>query len=381
MNENINLSISDISTKLEDNLKILIEMNLKLDRCEISKALTNSLNKSITGNKIKLSDIYISITEDFDNATDNVNMIIDQINQFNKNKSYEYFIDCESIKYILFHKHIVYIRKLITNVVLYINSNINLVYIYGFIINKIYSGSFDTITDYLYILNKIITEDSIDLTNKNILSQLFNSNFIDTAKIIFEFVYNSDSLLIKLLEDYEKTKLDEYKKNNSVDESDEIKNINNEHNKNAKSIKDNKGTKNGIKINDVETEYEKKKNFLLVNKRDITIDNICTNEFLIKLFLDKKISIELWQGYNLFLYKNFNYKFDDYKKKINDFVVSNNLDALYLIELDYLNDLSIPDVGIIVNEVQLTGGKKFQNITNYKLKYYKYKSKYLNLKK
>lgn len=396
MTDNVNFSINDIANSLNDKLKLIINMNLKLDRYEISKALTNSLNKSISGNKTKLSDIYLDIINDFEKASSNVNQIIQQIQKFNAGKSFEYFVDSENIKYVLFYKHIVYIRKLVTDVILYISSNINLIYIYAFILNKLYSDSSQVISDYLYILHKIVVEDDINLLDKNILSQLLNSNTINTIKFILDNVYQSDPSLIKLLDDFEKNKLDEYKKNNFVDFSDEIKNINEEHHKlhkNNSSLEYNSNKKtNGIKINNIESEYEKKKNYLLINKRDIIIDNISTNDFLTKILINNNISIEFWQGFNLFLYKNFNFKFDDYQKIINNFINENKLDSFYLIELDYLNDLNIPDVGIALkisdDSQNISGGadsrifkSNLSNGPNYKLKYLKYKNKYFKLKK
>lgn len=396
-----NFPINNIAESLDYKLSLIINMSLKLDRYEISKALTFSLNKSISGNKTKLSDIYIDIVNNFDKATENVNLIIEQIDKFNTSKSFNYFVDCENIKYILFYKHIVYVRKLINDLILYINSNINLVYIYAFILNKLYSDSFNIISDYLYILDKIISEDDLNLTNKNILLQLLNPEIINTIKFILENIYNSDPSLIKLLEDYEKNKLNEYKKNNSVDFSDEIININQEHRKLNKNNSfdnlnnyNNKKKTEGIKINNLEFEYDKKKKYLLVNKRDILIDNISSEDFLTKILINNKITIEFWQGFNLFLYKNFNYKFDDYKKKINDFINSNKLDSFYFIELDYLNDLNIPDVGIALNikniDENLIGGcpniinnnilSEYNSYHIYKLKYFKYKNKYLKLK-
>lgn len=92
------------------------------------------------------------------------------------------------------------------------------------------------------------------------------------------------------------------------------------------------------------------------------------------------ISIELWFGYNLFLYKRFEFNFEEYQKNINEQLKINGYDVIYTLNLNYLNNINIPDAGIL----PMKGGnfifKKKSYDKEYYFKYIKYKEKYLKLK-
>ena len=112
----------------------------------------------------------------------------------------------------------------------------------------------------------------------------------------------------------------------------------------------------------------------MIQKRNIIIGNLY-NVDNVNLLLKDYISIELWFGYNLFIYKRFNYDFKEYQTKINDIINLNGLNNIYLLNLDYLNDIDAPDAGMLLPSI--IGG----NINNiYYTKYIKYKNKYLKLK-
>ena len=67
------LQLDSIPTYLKDNKQKLINMNLTLDRYEISKSLTISLNRMLIGNKTKLLDVYDLIVNNFDDISNKIN--------------------------------------------------------------------------------------------------------------------------------------------------------------------------------------------------------------------------------------------------------------------------------------------------------------------
>jgi len=366
-NEIIEFSIDNIPVYLNDNKDKLIKMNLSLDRHEISKSLTISLNRSLMGTKTKLADVYDLMMNNFDDVSDKVNIIEKKINEFNSEQKYEYFVDPENILYLVFFKQILYIQNLISDIYIYIGSNINLVFIYSYLISKLYNEPEKISSNYVFIIEKIMNGSNFSSNYDNRLKEFFNNKTIGKIFLMIKIIYVSDTDFDKLLIDINNEKMEEYKKNNNTDMSDSWKEIE----------KESKNTIGGaINIYELEQKFEKKRNYLMIKKRDIIIANLY-NPDNVNILLVDSISIELWYGYNLFIYKRFNFDFKDYQTKINEIINSNGLDNIYLLNLDYLNDIDAPDAGMLLPSI--IGGSNSNN-KSYYAKYIKYKNKYLNLK-
>ena len=376
INEFTEFTIDNISKYLTHNKNILIGMNLGLDSHEISKSLTASLNRSLIGTKTKLSDIHDSIANNFDEMTNKIKIIEEKIKEFNIEQKLGYYIDVDNIIILVFYKQFVYIQKLILEINNSIISNINLVYINFYLISKLYDEPDKISSNYIYILNKLINNQNFVNQYENRLKEFLNSNSLDIILDIIKFVYNSDNEFSKLIDDLKKEKIDEFKKNNINDHSESYEEIEKE----FKNISGGADIEADI-FNKIELKFNNKKNYILLQKRNIDITNLL-NPDNINLILNKSISIELWHGYNLFIYKRFNYDFKDYQTKINQILIEKQFDEIYLLNLDYLNDLNVPDAGILLPSV-IGGSNEFIMTQNnsYYLKYIKYKNKYIKLKK
>lgn len=365
-------SIDTIPTYLQDTKEKLIDMNISLDRYEISKSLTISLNRLLMGNKTKLVDVYDLIEKNFDDISIKIKLIEEKIKNFNSKQKFEYFIDTEKILYIVFFKQIVYVKEIINDIYNYINSNINLVFIYSYFISKLYNQPDKITCNYIFILNKIILNKSFLLNYNNKLKNIVNKQIIDKVYIMIKIIYSADIDFIKLLDEFQNNKMNEYKKNNSIDYSDSYKEIE----KQFENI-----TGGGINIYDIEENFQKKKKFLFIQKRKINIQELYNTDNLNLIFQNEN-SVELWFAYNLFIYKRFEFNFDEYQLKINEFIKSKGLNENYLLNLNYLDDINAPDAGIlpiIGGSVSIVNKKNTLNI-NYYTKYIKYKNKYLRLK-
>jgi len=198
-----------------------------------------------------------------------------------------------------------------------------------------------------------------------VLKKFISHEIIDKILSMIKIIFYADIDFVKLLEELENKKMEEYKKNNS----DSYKEIEQE----AKNI-------NGgmVYIYKIENIFQKTRNFMLVQKRKINIQELY-NPNNLKTIFQNGISIELWFGYNLFIYKRFEFNFDEYQSNVNGLVKAKGLEQNYLLSLNYLNDIDTPDAGIL----PITGGSISifnKSNKNYYLKYIKYKNKYLKLK-
>lgn len=369
VNKFTDFSIDNIPTYLKDTKEKLINMGISLDRYEISKSLTISLNRMLIGYKTELIDVYDSMVHNFDDIGKKVKSIEEKIKNFNSEQKFEYFIDPERILYIVFYKQIVYVRKLISDIYDYINSNINLVFVYSYLISKLYNEPDKVSSNYIFILNKIISDTSFLSNYDDRLKKFISPEIIDKIFSMIKIIFNADIDFVKLLEELENKKMEEYKKNNSVDYSDSYKEIQQE----AKNIKGGM-----VDIYNIEDNFQKTRNFMLVQKRIINIQELYNPNNLETIF-QNGISIELWFGYNLFIYKRFEFNFDEYQSNVNGLVKAKGLEQNYLLSLNYLNDIDAPDAGIL----PITGGSisTFNKLNkNYYSKYIKYKNKYLKLK-
>ena len=97
-----NFSIDNIPKFLTDNKELLVNMNMLLDRHEISKSLCISLNRSIMGSKTKLSDVYDLMINNFEDISNKVVLIEKKIKEFNTSQDYKYIVDPANILYIVF---------------------------------------------------------------------------------------------------------------------------------------------------------------------------------------------------------------------------------------------------------------------------------------
>ena len=373
MNDNIEiteLNLDKIPTFLKENKQKLIEINLNLDRYEISKSLTISLNRMLMGSKTKLEDVYDSIINNFEGTTKKIKLIEEKIKNFNSEEKFLYFVDPEKILYITFFKQIIYIKKLIDDLHSYVSSNINIVFIYSYIISKLYNNPENITNNYVFILNKIIYETKFLSNNDDRIKKLLSQEIIEKIFFIIKLIFSADTDFNKLLIDLENNKMEEYKKNNSVDHSEtyiKLSKIN-------KQLENVKG--GNTNIYDIENNYQQKIDFLFLQKRKIDISILCDIGNLNMIFKDS-ISIELWYGYNLFIYKRFDFDFNEYQNKINEILNSKGYNEIYLLSLNYLNDINAPDAGII----PIIGGNiNINQNNNYYSKYIKYKNKYLELK-
>lgn len=375
-NKIVEFTLENIPIFLKTNKETLISLNLLLDRHEINHSLVNSLNRSLLGSKTNLSEVYDEMIQNFDEVTNKVNIISKKIDEFNLNEKYEYFVDPEEILYLVFYKQIIYIQNLIENIYNYIKSNINLVFIYAYLISMLYNKPETISQNYIFILNKMIESNSFINNYDDKLKIIFDLVKINKIYLIIKIIFESDSTFLKLILDNQLNKLEELKKNNAVDISDSYNEILEE----SKKFKNISGISGGSEFNlkEIEEKYNKKIEYLLMGKRDIVINNIYKEE-IVNMILDGPISIELWYGYNLFLYKRFKFDFKEYQNKINDQIKNKQIGDIYLISIDIFNDIKTPDVGII--QSNLVGGFSNSNYNfNYKKKYIKYKNKYLEYK-
>lgn len=370
-NEFTEFTIENIFKFLTHNKNLLVGMNLDLDSHEISKSLTVSLNRFIIGTKTKLSDLYESIINNFDEITDKINIIENNINKFNIEQKLGYYIDIDNIIILNFYKQLIFIQKLISEINNFINSNINLVYVNFYLLSKLYDEPNKISFNYIYILKKNINSPNFDNKYNNKLKEFLNFKNLDIIFNIIKIIYNSDNDFSKLFENLKKEKMEEYKKNNIIEHSDSYNEIKN----NFKKMYGGINLESDV-FNKIEQQYIQKKNYIFLQKRNINIENLL-NIDNINLFLNDTISIDLWHAYNLFIYKRFNFDFNDYQIKINDIIKQKQFDKIYLLNLDYLNDLDVPDAGLDLQGI-IGGSVNLNNL--YQSKYLKYKKKYIKLK-
>ena len=108
--ENNDFIIDNIPEYLKSSIKEYINMDINLDRYQISKSLTFSLNRKLLGDKKDISQIYDWIISDFDKKTNYITEIEKKINDFNSSSynNFTYFIDPQKIAIIVLFKQILY---------------------------------------------------------------------------------------------------------------------------------------------------------------------------------------------------------------------------------------------------------------------------------
>ena len=340
-----------------------------------------------------------SLLNNFEEITNKQTIIENQIKQFNTEQKFNYFIDIDNIIILVFYKQFIYIKKLILQIENAIKSNINLVFINFFLISKLYDEPEKVSSNYIYILRKMLenSKSNYDISNEHSsrLKDFLNINSLDIISNIINVIFKLDVDFQKIIDELKNEKIEEYKKINIVEYSDSYKEIESEFKNEFKNEPSNKSEGNDkpqdppIEIfNKIEKKYEKKKNYILLQKRNIQIESLL-NADNIDLILNSSTTIELWHSFNLFIYKRFNFDFNIYSGKINDLINQKQFDLIYLINLDFINDLDIPDASLTLPGSlipSIFGGSLLDstNINNetdsYYSKYIKYKQKYIKLK-
>ncbi len=367
MTQNNDFKIDNITNYLKDYKETLKGLSI-LDKNELNKDLTNKLNNLLLPQKT-FEEKYTFIISKMTEVETNINIIKKQIEEFNNNEGFVSFIDVNDILYITYFDEISFVDKTIAKIIKYIKKNINLNYLYCYIINKFYDELTDDKRNYLFILEKRIIDiyNKIDKTiielteeqkNEQKILDFFSINKIKILKDIIKLIFDSDESYKNIIKKYNNDKYEFlkqiYSDNNILGETKEILDF-----KPYMAIKQNF--------------IEGRKKFLK-NKRDIVLDEPKLQVFYNKLFTEQNvITIEIWYGFILFITKHFTIAIDI----LMDFF-NKKLNPEFLIEKDKFNDLETPMAEYAWKEKEKVkiGG----NISFYK-KYLKYKNKYLLTKK
>jgi hypothetical protein len=369
--ETNNFSIDSINLYLVNIKNILIQMNIKLDSQEINKFLALSLNNSLfisIDTNYKKEESFNILYDKWDDITKNIQMIEEQIRNFNKDQHYEYYVNIEDVIYLRFYKQIKYVNQIINEIIQYLSFGVNPVYIYTFIIQSFYDEKSLTenyMTFVSGIRNKINNEQikrflSDDILNKlgQILYIIYNydTEFKDLIKTIFN--NRIDFIKIGII-----TSTLSYPNNYNCQDK--------EKSDKDSFIKSKTEKLHSRDIEELEKNFYKLKCEMLFKKRTILLDDNFYNDIQ-TLFNDTIINCELWNGFILFLYKKFEFDYPEFIKKIHQLIQSFSVDDKYVPKLDYFQDLNIPKYEY---EKKQKGGNNI-----YFIKYIKYKTKYMKLK-
>jgi hypothetical protein len=380
-------SINEIPEFLEKVKNHYLNLSLNLDRHEISRLITKTLNVALLGYITTEQQIYDKIMNSYDEVKGKIKIIIEKIREFNRKNNNEYWVDLDKIVYILWFKEIKYVRNLLVDIKQNLDYQLNIVHINSYLIDKLYNEPKYT-KYYIKILSMIIQQDSEKYLITDKLKNFFTVDKINKIYEIIRLIFSCDADFIKFLENNKKNKLDKEKENNEIEKNDNF---------------------NDIELFEKNFNKEKKELLLSIKKRKLNIDNLFKterqrdvnyfNKFNYEVFkqnnsnegeniptindIISNLDNDSWNAFNLFLYKKFDIDKNSYMQKINE-ISGQSLDPLVI---DYFNDLEVPfkvDLGITTNESEhkhkygtmLEGGNR-----NYLKKYLKYKQKYLELKK
>jgi hypothetical protein len=391
-------SIDVIDMYLLNTKNMLIKMNILLDTHEINKCLANSLNRALLKNDVVIENIYNNMHSKWEEITTSVPIIEEKIRSFNKSQNYEYYVDFEDVFYLVFYKQIEYVKKILIETILYLNSNVNLIFIYTFIIQAFYDEPNVYSNNYIFILSKIV--NSVEYNNLETIKDFFSEIKIKKLGYILNLIYTSDIKFSELIEKINNEKIAFIKEDIHVPIDKNYNNYNCLNKGVDKDIKDEDSESSfrmesfgkssskefkkldtklespriGSKTRDIEVieiEFKKLKCDMLFDRREINIGKIYDG--LPHLLTDGGLVIrELWLGVMLFLYKKYTFNFDEFNKQVTQLLKSNNYGQDFIPSTDTFKDLDLPDSIYVSNQV---GGNK--NV--YFAKYLKYKTKYLNL--
>jgi hypothetical protein len=311
--------------------------------------------------------------------------IEEQIRNFNQSQDYKYYVDMEEVYYIVFYKQIEYVKKILAETILYLNSNVNLIFIYTFIIQALYDEPTVFSQNYIYILSKLVTTG--DYSGVNTIKDFFADVKIKKLGEILSLIYSADNEFKTLIEKNRSDKIEfisrdivipvDEKYNNfncssenqdSVIEKSQIKKYKKE---NSTNLNTQPSETRDIEI--IEKEFSKLKCMMLFKERDIDID--CVKAGLSGILSGEQIIRELWLGFMLFLFKKFSFSFDEFKKIVEELIKEKEYQDNYNLSLDTFQDLDLPDSFYVKGQV---GGNNNGNM--YLRKYLKYKAKYLKMK-
>ena len=374
--------IDEIPEFLETVKNHYLNLSLNLDRHEISRLITKTLNVALLGEITTEQQMYRLIIDNYDEVKSKVKTIIQKIREFNKSKKNEYWVDLDKIVYILWFKEIKFVKNLIIDISENLEYQINIVHVISYVIDKLYNDPRYT-KYYVKILLMIIEQDSEKFLITDKLKNFFTSDKIHKIYEIIRLVLTCDIDFLNFIDKFHKDLLDKEKENNNNEKDDNFNDIELEEQifKKEKKKLLLSETKRKLDIDLLFKENQKDSNYynknvykLFTNRDNHSDENIKNMKDIISMLVDDN---DTWNAFNLFIYKKFDIKTDDYIKKIND-IVQGNLDKL---KIDYFDDLEVPftirlnpdpdgDRGTI-----LRGGNSI-----YFKKYLKYKEKYLNLK-
>lgn len=384
-------SIDIIDTYLLNTKNMLIKMNILLDTYEINKCLANSLNRALLKNDVDIDSIYTRMTSNWEEVKSSVPLIEEKIRNFNKLQKYEYYVDMEDVFYLVFYKQIEYVKKILMETILYLNSNVNLIFIYTFIIQAFYDEPIVFSKNYIFILSKLV--NTSDYNNLETVRDFFAEAKIKKLGYVLTLLYEADVKFNNLIEHIRTDKINfikvdiripidkNYNNFNCINKGENFEEEEKSHSENIGKLTMGTGIKKDTTdtifnqtrdIEIIEKEFSRLKCNMLFEKRDITIDKIY--EGLQYLLTDGGIIIrELWLGVMLFLYKKYTFNFDEFQKQVSQLLKTNNYSNDYIPSTDTFKDLDLPDSIYVTNQ---SGGNK----NSYLNKYLKYKAKYLKLK-
>lgn len=363
-------NIDDIVTYLVNIKNVLIKMNIKLDSQEINKFLADSLNNSLFEGKYNKDTAYDELNEKWESI--NLEPIESQIRKFNLQENYEYYVNLEDVVYLEFYKRIKYTKEIIQEVIQYLNFDVNPIYIYTFIIQSFYDDPV-LFSSYIYFIGKIR-----DTLNDEKIAVFLHKSIVEKLEKILNIIYANDSKFNKLIVDIQTDRINFIKDGIIVTTLSYPNNYNcKERNiQNGLISTKPKGHKTENKdIEILEKHFYQLKCQVLFEKRQLELNDNFYTKLTNLLSSEPLINLELWLGFILFLYKKFDFDYqNEFKPKV-DAIIDAKGDILkdYKPKLDYYDDLNVPEYNYENN--QLKGGTNI-----YFNKYLKYKSKYIKLK-
>ena len=114
-------------------------MGLKTTILQASKNLTTSLNRYLLGNLVDIEQIYEYINKNYDIVYEKVKKIEEQIINFNNTKP-KFFVDINSIFYLVLIKHIKFVEDIINTVIENLEFGYDIVETYTYVIKQLYEN-------------------------------------------------------------------------------------------------------------------------------------------------------------------------------------------------------------------------------------------------
>jgi len=356
-------SINEIPEFLETVKNHYSNLRLNLDRSEISRLITKTLNVALLGDLTKESDIFNLFMGSYEEVKKKVKIIIQKIREFNRSCKFEYWIDLDKIVYLLWFKEIKFVRNLIIDISQNLEYQLNIVHINSYLIDRLYNDPKYT-KYYIKILIMLIETDNGSFLSNDKLRNFFTSDKIYKIYDIIRLILFNDNSFLEFLDKCKKIKLDKEKENNDISK---VENFNN--------------------IEEIETDFRKDKKILLTSseKRTLNIETLFKenqkddNDNDIPSIKNIIVGLDedLWNAFNLFIYKKFNFDITRYIEQTNKLTDG----VLSKIRLDYFSDLEVPfTVRIHPGEDGSRGTILLGGQNNYLEKYLKYKEKYMKIK-